>query len=58
MAAGKRSFSITDLSALTVTIPLYLINFVSIDWDAAIPLTPDVRSLLLRRTDLFGHEEE
>jgi hypothetical protein len=37
--------------------PLYLINFVTIDWGAAIPLTPDFHSLLLRRTDLFGHEE-
>ena len=37
--------------------PLYLINFIDIEWDAALPLTADVRSLLLRRTDLFGHEE-
>lgn len=34
--------------------PVYAINFVSIDWDAAIAVAPDFRRLLLLRHGLLG----
>ncbi|HEU0025566.1 MAG TPA: SMI1/KNR4 family protein [Ktedonobacterales bacterium] len=34
--------------------PIYAINFVSIDWAAALAVSPDFRSLLLLRHELLG----
>jgi SMI1 / KNR4 family (SUKH-1) len=38
--------------------PIYAINYYSVEWELAIPVAPDVRSLLLLRHSLLSSNDE